>query len=70
MYLLLISTSTSNNFVFKPYTIICIKPTHRYPDYSDLPATHVDAAAGVGGLFYLIGSIMFLNCVTDPGIYY
>ena len=35
----------------------------RYPDYtSDLPAVHVDSGAGIGGVFYLIGSWFFLPC--------
>jgi hypothetical protein len=33
----------------------------RYPSWAtDIPAVHVDLAAGVGGIFYLIGSIQFL----------
>jgi hypothetical protein len=40
----------------------------RYPNYKeDVAAVHVDAGAGIGGVFYFIGSILFLPqyCVTD-----
>lgn len=41
----------------------------RYPDYTtDLPAIHVDSGAGIGGFFYLIGSIFFLPSLTGTNI--
>lgn len=41
----------------------------RYPDYtSDLPAVHVDSGAGIGGFFYLIGSVFFLPSMTTTAV--
>jgi hypothetical protein len=44
----------------------------RYPNFhEDVPAVHVDAGAGIGGVFYFIGSIYFLPslCVTDADVF-